>query len=174
MNPSEVLKSITKFVRYCEEGNDLKVLDEAAIILSPNDDGFFHDLDKSTNAVLEEIEISNHVIRRTATDDHGTKWIILTESDFMLLVNLIDKFSMRISELNLGPRMIAAVFKGEFKGTKSYWICNYRTSRYYPFVPTGSNQRDYESEMAIAEMFRINGIPVESPQNWYPLWNAPL
>ena len=174
MTPSEVLRSITEFVGYCEEGNDLKALSEAAIILSPNDDDFFRDLNNSTNRVIQEIEVSSRVTGRTATDDHGTRWIILTESDFISLVSLIDKFSMRISELNLGPRMIAAVFKGNFRGTKSYWICNYRTSRYYPFVPTGSNQRDYETETGIAEMFSFHGIPVESPQHWYPLWNAPL
>ena len=174
MTPSEVLRSITEFVRHCEEGSDLKTLNEAAIILSPNDDGFFRDLDNSTNMVIQEIEVGTCVTGRTATDDHGTRWIILTESDFVSLVSLIDKFSMRISELNLGPRMIAAVFKGNFRGTKSYWICNYRTSRYYPFVPTGSNQRDYETETGIAEMFSFHGIPVESPQHWYPLWNAPL
>jgi len=126
-----------------EEITSIEAGKEAAILLSPNTDQFFNDLDLSAKNILREISNNTLMISRTTADDHGTQWIVLKSEDFGALVKGIDHFSTSIADKGLGSQMIAAVFKGTIENKDSYWICNYRTASYYPFVPIGKRERDF-------------------------------
>ena len=63
--------------------------------------------------------------------------------------------------------MTAAIFKGTIKNQSFYWICNYRTSKFYPLTPLGKEMRDNKLEMEIGNLLASMGIPLEPHENWY-------
>ncbi len=168
--PSEILLLVNRFANE----SSIEAGEEAAILLSPNTDQFFNDLDLSAKNILREISNNTLMISRTTADDHGTQWIVLKSEDFGALVKGIDHFSTSIADKGLGSQMIAAVFKGTIENKDSYWICNYRTASYYPFVPIGKRERDFDREIILSGIFKHHRMPVEPTENWYSLWDSPF
>ena len=95
------------------------------------------------------------------------------------MVAEINSASSHIANLGLGNNMTAAIFKGTIsKGTTRnqsfYWICNYRTSKFYPLAPLENEMRDNELEMEIGNLLASMGIPLEPHENWYSLSDIPI
>ena len=181
LTASEILKKISLFA----EVEAVTPHTKAAILLSPDNREFFRDFRNTVIHLMDQIK--NPPQFKLESDDHGTKWIILEKAPFRDLVTAIDDISAAIWVQKTGDRMIAAIFKGTFEKEETYWICNYRTARFYPFIPekkTGSNEddsmapasrgRNHEKEMALGQLFRSGGLPVETPENWFALWDAPF
>ena len=135
---------------------------------------------------MKSNQIGDPPLSKLRSDDHGTKWIILDKSPFQDLVKSVHDVSAAISGQKSGDRMFAAIFKGQFKKEESYWVCNYRTSNFHPFIPekNGSNKdesilpvfrnRNHKKKIELGELFRSSGLPVEAPENWFALWDAPF
>ena len=147
---------------------------QAAILISPNDHDFFKDLNESMNERLNDLGLSHSTVKVIEKDKHGTAWTLVTNDSFENLVAEVDKISESIFMAGLGPRMIAAVFKGQFRESTVYWVCNYRTAKFYPFIPAGNQTRDNELEIDMGDVLIGMGIPVEPHSNWYALWDIPI
>ena len=173
-NETDILSSIFRLVSHPDTQTRVSASSTAGLLLSPNEDIFFKTTDTFVSKFIDQHEENSLIQGRCFKDDHGTQWIIMNHPDFRNLIGIINELSKSISSEGLGSQMIAAVFKGDYNGENSYWICNYRTSKFYPFIPNGKNTRNYELEMELSSHFTQNGIPVEPPTNWYPLWNAPF
>ncbi len=173
-NESDILSSIFRLVSQPDTQPRVNASNKAGLLLSPNDDVFFKNTESFVSKFIDQRQEKSLVQGCYFEDDHGTQWIIINHPDFRNLIEVINELSKSISSEGLGSQMIAAVFKGDYNGENSYWICNYRTSKFYPFVPNGKDTRNYELEMELSRHFTQNGIPVEPPANWYPLWDAPF
>ena len=90
------------------------------------------------------------------------------------MVDDINSVSAHIANLGLGNNMTAAIFKGTIKNQLFYWICNYRTSKFYPLAPLGKEMRDNKLEMEIGNLLASMGIPLEPHENWYSLSDIPI
>ena len=174
LDESNILLSILNLTKDTSHGTSLHPSDTAAILLSPNDDIFFSEFSESTKNIFRSSSNYINVKYRTHTDDHGTMWIIFTCKQFKTLVSTIDYASAAIADQGLGDRMIAAIFKGSFESHNSYWICNYRTSAFYPFIPQGDKIRFQESEIKLGNIFKKNGLRVEPQEKWFAIWEAPF
>ena len=168
LTASEILKKISLFA----ELEAVTPHTKAAILLSPDDREFFRDLHNTVIHLMDQTK--NPPQFKLGSDDHGTKWIILEKAPFRDLVTAIDDISAAIWVQETGDRMIAAIFKGTFEKEESYWFCNYRTARFNPFMAPASRGRNHEKEMALGQLFRSSGLPVETPENWFALWDAPF
>ena len=159
-----------------EQARDTKLHpgSQAAILISPNDHDFFKDLNESMNERLNDLDLYHSTVKVIEKDKHGTAWTLVTNDSFENLVADVDKISESIFMAGLGPRMIAAVFKGQFRESTVYWVCNYRTAKFYPFIPAGNQTRDNELEIDMGDVLIGMGIPVEPHSNWYALWDIPI
>jgi hypothetical protein len=55
-----------------------------------------------------------------------------------------------------------------------YFIYNYKRGSFYPFVPTGQQQRDNERELVLRAQAG-NELPIEPElSRWFPLWGIPV
>ncbi len=90
------------------------------------------------------------------------------------MVDDINSVSSHIANLGLGNNMTAAILKGTIKNQSFYWICNYRTSKFYPLAPLENDIRDNELEMKIGSLLASMGIPLEPHENWYSLSDIPI
>ena len=56
-----------------------------------------------------------------------------------------------------------------------YWVYNYKTGKFYPFVPNGPRKRDNVTELRLGEIMKEQKLPVERKlENWYALWGIPF
>ena len=173
-NESDILSSVFRLVSHPAIQTRVSASKNAGLLLSPNDNIFFKNTSEFVSKFIDQHDGKSLIQGRCFEDDHGTQWIIINHPDFKKLIEIINELSKSIASKGLGSQMIAAVFKGTYRGKNSYWICNYRTSKFYPFVPNGEDTRNYDLEMELSSHFTQSGVPVEPPSNWYPLWNAPF
>ena len=112
------------------------------------------------------------------TDDLGFKWLVIHDADIESLVTRIHGANTTLVEHGLGPRLLCAVFgfvpqtpPGEGSVRLVYLL---KQGTFYPFAPTGSNQRDNELELRVRS-FLEGDLPMEKDLGrWMALWNLPV
>jgi hypothetical protein len=107
-------------------------------------------------------------------DQFGFDWLIVSGSDFQGLVAALHGVAETLLQEGLGDLLLAAAFRFEQDGHPVYWIYGYKQAAFYPFVPTGSHQRDNSEELRLAALAKEE-LPVEPQlERWYPLWGIPV
>ncbi len=134
-------------------------------------------------AIVEEmVEVVRATAADTATkveteqDAYGFSWLVLRGDDFEGLVTGINAVSGAIDAGGYGERLLCAVFPFlDDRGSKLYWIYNFKRGSFYPFVPgPGDRQRDTERELVLRARAERE-LPVEPElSRWFPLWGIPL
>lgn len=112
------------------------------------------------------------------TDDLGFKWLVIDDADIESLVTRIHGANTSLVENGLGPRLLCAVFgfvaknpPGEGSVRLVYLL---KQGTFYPFAPTGANQRDNELELRV-QSFLEHDLPMEKDlARWMALWNLPV
>ncbi|MBI50796.1 MAG: hypothetical protein CL781_05640 [Chloroflexi bacterium] len=148
--------------------------DKSAILLNKNDHFFFDNISSLINESPGSNTLTNSTIEIIEEDEHSAAWLIVKNSSFEDMVMSLDHISEFIFKSGLGEKMTAAVFKSQFRNNAAYLICNYRTARFYPFVPKENRTRHNELEIDIGDQLTALGIPVEPHSNWYALWDIPF
>jgi hypothetical protein len=112
------------------------------------------------------------------TDDLGFKWLVIDDADITSLVTRIHGANTTMVEHGFGPRLLCAVFgfvpqtpPGEGSVRLVYLL---KQGTFYPFAPTGPNQRDNELELRVRS-FVGDDLPMEKDlARWMALWNLPV
>ena len=112
------------------------------------------------------------------TDDMGFKWLVIKDPDIESLVTRIHGANTSMVENGLGPRLLCAVFgfvpktpPGDGPVRMVYLL---KQGTFYPFAPTGPDQRDNELELRVRS-FLGDDLPMEKDlTRWMALWNLPV
>lgn len=112
------------------------------------------------------------------TDDLGFKWLVIHDDDISGLVTRIHGANTSMVEHGLGPYLLCAVFgfvpataPGEGSVRMVYLL---KQGTFYPFAPTGKDQRDNELELRVRS-FLEKDLPMEKDlARWMALWNLPV
>ena len=126
---------------------------------------------------------------RTVIDSYGYLWILLTGISMEDLLAAITAVGDTIDEKGFSSQILASVFEfalqqppaiienssNNNKNTLWYLIYNYKSNKFYPFVPLfGNKTRDTESEMRLMATLQEE-IPFEKDMSlWYPIWDLPF
>jgi hypothetical protein len=154
----------------------LKSSGKAAIVFQPLATADFDGIVKEMEEVVRGTgEDTGTTLERT-DDEHGYRWMILSDDEFEDLVVGVNGVSTAIQGGGYGDRVLAAVFA--FRDERSrplYWIYNYKRGAFYPFVPSsGEQQRDNEAELRLRAQIGAD-LPVEPElERWFPLWGIPI
>ena len=113
-----------------------------------------------------------------STDDMGFKWLVIKDPDIEALVTRIHGANTSMVENGLGPRLLCAVFgfvpktpPGDGPVRMVYLL---KQGTFYPFAPTGPDQRDNELELRVRS-FLGDDLPMEKDlTRWMALWNLPV
>ncbi len=147
----------------------------AAITFRPVSSGYFEQAADELNQLLELSTGHTGSSYRTTTDNYGFDWIILDDSDFEDMVATIHVVSSTLMEHQFGDRILAALFRFRDRDDRAvYWFYNFRRGMFYPFIPTGKQERDSAEEMRLANL--LDGeLPVDKDlERWYPMWEIPF
>jgi len=114
----------------------------------------------------------------TEDDSFGYRWMVLDAShgggveDLAVGINAV---SGSIETAGHGERLLCAVFAfRDGSGRPIYFIYNYKRGAWYPFVPSGGQQRATERELQIKAQVGAE-LPIEPEmERWFPLWGIPI
>lgn len=148
---------------------------QAAITFRPVSSGYFDQAAEELDQLLDLSTQQSNATFRTTTDNFGFDWIVLDDADFEDMVATIHVVSTTLMEHQFGDRILAAVFRFRDRdGRAVYWFHNFRQGTFYPFIPTGKQQRDSAEEMRLANLMGRE-LPVEEElERWYPMWEIPF
>ena len=129
---------------------------------------------------------------QTVTDSYGYLWVILVGTSMEDILAGITAVGDTIQEKGFSNQILASVFefgqehkptntdeinnnKNNNSSSMSYLIYNYKSNKFYPFVPFFNKRtRDTENEMRIMATLQ-DEIPFEKDMAmWYPLWDLPF
>ncbi len=112
------------------------------------------------------------------TDRFGFRWIVIHDQDIATLVTRIHGANATLVDNGLGPRLLCAVFgfvpkspPGDGSVRLVYLL---KQGTFYPFAPTGAQQRDNELELRVRS-FLDKDLPIERDlSRWMALWEVPV
>jgi hypothetical protein len=173
--PDRLFAMSTAYVKLEMELN-LTSTTKAAIVFQPLATADFEQLVRDMEEIVRSTGSETGSTVESSDDEHGYRWMILSDAEFEDLVVGVNAVSNEIQGGGYGDRILAAVFAfRDEKDRPLYWIYNYKRGAFYPFVPAGGGQqRDNERELRLKAQIGQD-LPVEPElERWFPLWGIPL
>jgi len=152
----------------------LKTAGVGAIAFKPQSSGEFRsafdDVDKLVDAVAEQC--GSQVERKS--DEFGFDWIVVHDPDLEDLVTTAHTLAAELTAQGFGEQLLAAIFKFDGGDRPVYWIYGFKRGAFWPFVPTGKDERDNATELELKAKLEQE-LPIEQDlTRWLALFDAPL
>jgi hypothetical protein len=145
------------------------------IVFKPLSAGEFVRAENDLQQLLDSVATESGSKLERREDSFGYTWIIVRDPDLEDQVTTIHAVAQGLEEQGFGSQLLAAVFK--FDGGKHavYWIYGYKRGAFWPFVPTGEDQkRDNAEELELKAKLEKE-LPVEQDlARWFGVFDAPL
>jgi hypothetical protein len=168
----------TAYVTF-ETGLEITTRGSAAIVFQSLATADFTSIVRDMEEVVRATASDSATTVEKSVDSYGYSWLILHGTDFDGLVVGINAVSGALQAGGYGDRLLCSVFAFQDDRDPAhpqalYWIYNYKRGFFYPFVPTGSQQRDNERELVLKAQAG-NELPIEPElSRWFPLWGIPV
>lgn len=153
----------------------LKPSGAAAVVYKPMSAGEF-------GLAADEMKELLHVAAREAgseversSDVYGFEWLVIRDPHFEDLVTFVHLISSELQAKGFGEQLLASAFRFEGGDHPVYLIYGYKRGAFWPFVPTGEDQkRDNAEELRLKN--ELEGeLPIEPDlTRWMGLFGAPL
>jgi hypothetical protein len=115
-----------------------------------------------------------------AEDSFGYRWLLLEDPSIEDLVTRVHVVNSTLTDNGWGPQLLCSVFSmvpGQGAGSDArpfFLVYLYKRGTFYPFAPTGKDQRDSELELHIRSVVGSD-LPVEADlSRWFPMWDLPV
>ncbi len=132
-------------------------------------------------------------------DSFGYTWLVVADPDIESLVTQVHLVNSSLSDAGWGPQLLCTVFglaklatdetaatgsdlvregavvgSGTVLPSTAYLVYLFKRGTFYPFVPTGHEQRSTEEEFRLRSLV-AEDLQVESDlDRWFPLWDLPV
>ncbi len=132
-------------------------------------------------------------------DSFGYTWLVVADPDIESLVSQVHLVNSSLSDAGWGPQLLCTVFglaklatdetaatgsdvvregavvgAGTVLPSTAYLVYLFKRGTFYPFVPTGHEQRSTEEEFRLRSLV-AEDLQVESDlDRWFPLWDLPV
>lgn len=157
----------------------------AGLVYKPNGSPYLDNIERELRSVLYEGIGATKTSFNIKDDQYGTRWVVLEDGNFDDLVSSVFTVGNAIVSNGGSKDLLAAVFLYHYKvntreklgaaGSNVYWIYTYRRKAFYPFVPSGAQERDRPAELHLAKVMKKIGLHVDaSLEDWYGLWGIPF
>jgi hypothetical protein len=131
----------------------------------------------------------------SSQDSFGYQWLVMEDPDIEQLVTRIHLVNSSLSDAGWGPQLLCSVFglaklpdpspddatregasvgAGTVMASTAYLVYLFKRGTFYPFVPTGHEQRSTEEEFKLRSLV-ADDLAVETDlDRWFPLWDLPV
>lgn len=119
---------------------------------------------------------------REDTDTYGYRWVVVEAGGVDDLVTRVHFVNSTLEAHGYGPQLLCSVFAfhpesgphAEGAGRPTYLVYLFKRGSFYPFVPTGREQRDNEAELRLKAVLG-GDLAIEAElDRWFPLWELPI
>ena len=157
-----------------EVEHGLKSAGKAAVVFKPLSGGDFARAGTELQELLDVVAAESESTLRREQDTYGYEWIVIEDPDFEDLVNTVHLIGGELKARGFGPQLLAAIFR--FDGGKNpvYFIYGYKRGAFWPFVPTGEQERNNAEELALKAKLERELPFEEDISRWFGLFGAPL
>ncbi|MGH8893406.1 MAG: PspA-associated protein PspAB [Actinomycetes bacterium] len=111
-----------------------------------------------------------------SVDPFGYTWLLVSRdpSDLAGLVTDLHAVNATLQDNGFGPSLLCSlVGLADGSGRRVGLVYLYKRSTFYPFAPTGEQQRDSAFELQVRSALGAD-LPVEPDlSRWFPVWGAP-
>jgi hypothetical protein len=111
-----------------------------------------------------------------SVDDFGFTWLLVRQdpSDVAGLVTDLHAVNTTLEAQGFGPGLLCSLIGfTDASGRRLGLVYLYKQGTFYPFAPTGGQQRDNLLELQVRDLLG-NELPIEPQlQRWMPVWGAP-
>jgi hypothetical protein len=172
--PDRLFAISTAYVQM-ETGLGMSTRGAAAIVFQPLATADFDSIVRDMEEVVKATATDSGMTVTSSDDSYGFRWLVLRGSDFDDLVVGINAVSTALEGGGYGERVLCAVFAFQDSRERPvYWIYNYKRGSFYPFAPSGAQDRDNERELVLKAQLGKE-LPVEPElERWFPLWGIPI
>ena len=144
------------------------------MIFKPLSAGQFTQVDRDVEQLLEGVAADQHSKLSRKTDAFGFEWVIVQDPDLEDQVTAVHAVASEFQARGFGGQLLAAAFRFAGDPEPVYWIYGFKTGTFWPFVPTGSKERDNARELELKAKLEPE-LPVEPDlSKWLALFDAPL
>ena len=108
------------------------------------------------------------------TDSFGFQWLIVKDPDLEDQVTAVHALASELEARGFGGQLLAAAFRFDGGDHPVYWIYGFKTGTFWPFVPTGGQERDNARELELKAKLEPE-LPIEPDlSKWLALFDAPI
>ena len=145
--------------------------------------------------VMDLLQMDDTAGLRSTQDSFGYQWLVMEDPDIEALVSHIHLVNSSLTDAGWGPQLLCSVFglarlpagsptdtdteevmvgAGAVLPSTAYLVYLFKRGTFYPFVPTGDEQRSTEEELKLRSLV-AEDLTVESDlDRWFPLWDLPV
>jgi hypothetical protein len=156
------------------EARGLRLEAKAAIAYRPVDAPDFSAQERDWQAALGLLAKEKGLTTEVSSDRYGYRWVVVA-GDADAIPTALHLIADSAQAAGYGGELLAAVFPvRDHHDQRLYLVYNYKRGLFYPFCPTGQEERKNAVELAISG--QLEGVlPVERElERWYALWDLPL
>lgn len=154
--------------------------------------------------VVKLLEMDGSEGLQKADDAYGYHWLVVENPDVEALVTQIHMVNSSLSDAGWGPQLLCSVFgiaqlpqqdqggdpsepavgsdglpepavgPGKVVPSTAYLVYLFKRGTFYPFVPSGKEQRDTEEELKLKSLVTDDLAVEPDLDRWFPLWDLPV
>ena len=155
-----------------EAGMGLRPTGVGSVCVKPAEGGGFAGLREQINALLDADNDKYTEVK----DSFGFSWITRhgAAGDLQDLVADLHAVNASLADAGFGPALLVTLVVFEdAQRQKIGLVYLYKRGTWYPFVPTGKEQRDNARELQVRAVLGSDLKVEEDLSRWFPVWGAP-
>ena len=144
----------------------------AGVCFKPAEGADFATSDQEFLALLDV----DHIPTQVVDDKFGYRWVLLRAGGLDDLVTAAHAINSTLADHGYGSQLLCSAFgfASHEPAKQVLLVYLYKRGTFYPFAPTGPQQRDTQLELSVrAELG--SDLPIETElTRWFALWDAPV
>lgn len=152
----------------------LKSAGAAAVCFKPLSAGEFVRAENEMQELLDVAARDSASKIGRQEDTFGYEWITVRDDELEDLVTTVHLITSELIARGFGEQLLASMFRFDGEAHPVYWIYAYKRGAFYPFVPTGEQERDNARELELKAKLERE-LPIEGDiSRWFGLYGAPV
>jgi len=119
-------------------------------------------------------------VLRSVDDEYGYRWLLVDDEDLGNLVTRVHLVNTTLEEHGFGPQLLCSAFgftptaDADQSARAAVLVYLFKRGSFYPFCPTGAEQRDNEAELRLSSLLGADLPQEQDLSRWMALWGLPV